>query len=270
MRMRSFSVLGGLLLVFGCETDVDSPFTAVSAGGTDPATTVTPNEATTSSTGDPDGSSTSDETTSGDPGSSTTASTDATSTTATTTSDDPCDPDPCTAPDTCVDGACVGPASPNAGEVIVNELHPNPDAVTDEQGEWLELRNLAANPVELQGCELTDQGTDVHPIGSSVVIPAGGFAVLGRADANNGGVTLDYVYGTDFTLGNDGDEVILRCGSVIDQVVYGGSWPFGAGTAAQLTTVAGADNDDVANWCEATAPYGDGDLGTPGSANAGC
>jgi hypothetical protein len=190
---------------------------------------------------------------------------------AETTATDPCDPDPCVAPEVCVDGVCTGASAPAAGDLVITELQPNPDAVADETGEWFEVLNTSASAVDLDGCELADQGTDAHTIVGSLVIEAGAYAVLGRSESTNGGVTLDYAYGTDISLGNSGDELAIRCGGVlVDEVVYLGSWPFGTGSAAQLDASAGAANDDVGQWCEATAVYGDGDLGTPGAANAAC
>lgn len=265
----SLSVGVLLAALSGCETDVDSPFTQVSAGGTGTMPTTTPpDEGSSSSTGeDPEGSS-GDPTTTGQPtGDPTTSAT----TDDATTGSDPCVPDPCVAPEVCVDGVCLGAAAPAAGDVVITEFHPNPDAVADDAGEWFELSNLSAQPAELQGCELSDQGSDSHVIGSSVIVPAGGLVVLGRAASGNGGVSLDYVYGTDISLGNDGDELALRCGgTLVDEVVYASSWPFSGGVAVQLAAGSGTANDDVGNWCEATANFGDGDLGTPGTANGPC
>ena len=256
------------IALLGCDTNVDSPFTNVSAGGTGNAT------ADGSTSG---GSTTTDASTSSDEGSTAGATTDPTADpttgdpTAETTATDPCNPDPCVAPEVCVDGVCVGASAPAAGELVITELQPDPDAVADETGEWFEVLNLSAGAVDLSGCELADQGTDSHTIVGSVVVEPGAYAVLGRSESTNGGVTLDYVYGTDISLGNSGDELAIRCaGALIDEVVYLGSWPFGAGAATQLDASAGAANDDVGQWCEATAVYGDGDLGTPGSANGAC
>lgn len=259
-------LLGVALL--GCDTDVDSPFTNVSAGGTGTAT-AGGSTSGGSTTGEPPGSSGEASTT----GPSTDVTTDATTgdPTAETTATDPCNPDPCAAPDVCVDGVCVGVSAPAPGDLVITELQPDPDAVADETGEWFEVLNLSAGAVDLEGCELADLGTDSHTIVGSVVVEAGAYAVLGRSESVNGGITLDYVYGTDISLGNSGDELAIRCGgALVDEVVYLGSWPFGAGSAAQLDASAGGANDDVGQWCEATAVYGDGDLGTPGSANDAC
>lgn len=268
MGLRTRVVIAWSLTIAGCETDVDSPFTGVSAGGTGSATATATGQSSTGSGTSTSGSTTTD-TPSTDGGSSTGASLDA-STTQTTASD-PCDPDPCVAPEVCLDGACVGVSAPGPADVVITELQPDPDLVSDDAGEWFELLNLSAVAVDLAGCELADQGSDSHTIAASVVIEPGARAVLGRSADANGGVSVDYVYGTDISLGNSGDELALRCaGTLVDEVVYTGSWPFDAGAAMQLDPASGAANDDVAAWCEATAPYGDGDLGSPGSPNAPC
>lgn len=268
----------GAFALTGCGFEVDSPFTAVSAGGTGSASPTTAGETTSGGSSDTTGLGTGSESeseqTSDDPtteaaSSSTSPTTDPTS--GETTATDPCVPDPCTAPEVCLDGVCTGATAPAPGEVVFNELQPNPDIVADEQGEWLELHNTAAVAVELSGCELVDQGNDSHTIASSIVIEPGGYAVLGRLEGANGGVTLDYAYGNDISLANGDDEIALRCdGVVIDELVYSGSWPFGAGASAQLNPGASANNDDPSQWCESTVEYGDGDLGSPGAANAGC
>ncbi|MEC8424683.1 MAG: lamin tail domain-containing protein, partial [Myxococcota bacterium] len=72
--------------------------------------------------------------------------------------------------------------------------------------------------------------------------------------------------------GDDEIELLDPEGRTIDRVAFDMSWNVPVGASFQLDpgsfTVAG--NDDMANWCPGTAAYGDGDLGTPGGANAAC
>lgn len=99
-----------------------------------------------------------------------------------------------------------------------------------------------------------------------------------------GGVDVDWQIGVTTTdtadethsgrlLGGD-DEIDLKDadGRTIDRVAYDLSWPIQAGVALQLdpsvTTQSG--NDAVDAWCLATDTFGDGDLGSPGAANASC
>ncbi len=165
----------------------------------------------------------------------------------------------------------------NPGDIVITEIMQNPSAVSDTNGEYVEVYNSTGSPIDLNGWILSDAGTDTHTITGSVVVAPGGYAVLGR-DANpgtNGGVTVDYQYAT-FFLSNSGDEVILTAPSttIIDQVFYDGgpAFPDPSGASMNLdpTTLNHVDNDTGTNWCVSTSAYGAGDLGTPGSANDAC
>ncbi|HRV56247.1 MAG TPA: lamin tail domain-containing protein, partial [Mangrovimonas sp.] len=168
---------------------------------------------------------------------------------------------------------CDPVGCPNVGDIIITEIMQNPNAVNDTDGEWFEVFNTTGSPIDMQGWTISDAGTDSHTIGSSLVVPAGGYAVLGiNGDlGTNGGVTVDYVY-SSFTLSNSDDEVILTCSStIIDMVAYDGgpNFPDPAGSSMQLSTTAmnSTDNDLGSNWGEGTATYGSGDIGTPGAMN---
>ena len=104
-------------------------------------------------------------------------------------------------------------------------------------------------------------------------IAAGQYFVLGRnADVNNnGGIVLDYAYGSAITLSNSDDEIILTDagGNEIDRVEYDGgpNWPDPTGASMALLSPFVGDNNDGSNWVEATEQYGVSDRGTPGVAN---
>jgi len=153
--------------------------------------------------------------------------------------------------------------------VIITEFMPNPGAVADEFGEWLELYNPGTNPVDLSGWLLKDDGTDSHTI-TSLTIPAGGYAVLAKSTsaAENGGVPADYAY-SDFFLGNSApDEIVLVDGNAaeVDRVNYDSSWSFSSGISAGLKQN-NLDNSVAANWCPGKDPWSgsDGDRGSPGA-----
>ena len=164
---------------------------------------------------------------------------------------------------------------PSAGAVIITEIMKNPAAVGDGSGEWFEVYNTTGAAIDMNGWTIKDDGANSHVIGASLVVPAGGYAVLGNnADSGtNGGVTVNYEY-SGFSLGNGADEVVLVCsGSEIDRVNYNDAdFPDDPGASLTLnpTKFNATDNDDGANWCSATTAYGDGDLGTPGAANDNC
>jgi predicted extracellular nuclease len=164
----------------------------------------------------------------------------------------------------------------SAPELVINEIMQNPAAVGDGSGEWFELFNPTANPTDIEGWTISDNGTNSHVInnGGPLIVPAGGYLVLGNnADSGtNGGVTIAYEY-SDFFLANGDDEVILvdAGANEIDRVEYDGgpNFPDPAGASMNLSDPS-LDNNVGANWCEATSTFGDGDLGTPGAANDAC
>ena len=94
---------------------------------------------------------------------------------------------------------------------------------------------------------------------------------------------MDYAYGTNFTLGNSGDEIILLAGgTVIHSIGYGGyhdtphaivsnagaSPTQGVATGMALDYCHGPVNGD--SWALQTTTYGTlGNKGTPGAAQLG-
>jgi|GEM_PF-5667127 len=158
-----------------------------------------------------------------------------------------------------------------AGQLLINEFMADPNAVTDANGEWIEIYNRGTAAVNLQDFQLTSANDAVHTIASSVNVPAGGYAVLARnaSSSTNGGVTVAYSYGTAITLANAGDWISLRdaSGATVDSVNYTSTTP---GTAWGVKDAA-LDNTTVnaTNWVLQTSNYGLGDKGTPNAVNSG-
>lgn len=162
-----------------------------------------------------------------------------------------------------------------AGDIVITEIFQNATG-TDTDKEWFEVYNKSASDIDLQSWIISDNGIDSHTISSSVIVPAGGYAVLGSSTsmASNGGAPVDYQY-SGITLSNSDDEIILTCNStVIDEVAYDGGpvFPDPEGASMELSSTFpsgrnNTDNDDGANWGVAVTAFGDGDLGTPGAAN---
>jgi DNA/RNA endonuclease G (NUC1) len=179
-------------------------------------------------------------------------------------------------------GACnesdVPPPSPAL--ITINEIMADPLRAEGgaSWGEWFEVHNYGTTPVDLQGWTIASAGglsQPPHVISSSVIVPAGGFAVLGRGNdpTLNGGITLDYNYftGTSSTIFLDAtDWLVLRdgFGTRVDSVRWTGSTTMLKGATRALRD-ASVDNANVegANWGYSTVPFGDGDLGTPRAAN---
>jgi predicted extracellular nuclease len=158
-------------------------------------------------------------------------------------------------------------------ELIINEIIQNPAAVYDSNGEWFELYNPTGSDIDIDGWTIEDNDYDSHVIanGGPLIVPAGGYLVLGiNADTStNGGVSVGYEY-SGISLANGADELVLVDGALneIDRVEYDDGATFPDPTGASMSLVDPAlDNNVGGNWCTSTTPFGDGDLGTPGSEN---
>ena len=169
------------------------------------------------------------------------------------------------------------------GDVVVTEFMANPDAVSDGNGEWIELFNNTTAPIDIEGWTIADNnGSHVITTGGSLPIPSLGFVVLGRntLTSANGGVVLDYSYAGSLSLASAGDNIDLsdEAANPITSLVYG-SGVVQAGVSAILDggVLAGpftaAQAVDIgSNWCSSTTAWtgSAGDAGSPGEMNETC
>lgn len=154
--------------------------------------------------------------------------------------------------------------------VVFNEIMSNPAELPDTQGEWIELLNVGSDPVELNGCSLQRDATQIS-LAASLVVEPGGFVTL--SNGASPGFTPDYVY-TKLTLPNSAVFVLsLSCdGELLDSVTIDPkTFPGGNGVAASLapSRATPQDNDRAESWCNATTSY-TSDKGTPGAPNPSC
>jgi hypothetical protein len=178
--------------------------------------------------------------------------------------------------DDCGEAACIGELL--EGQLVITEIMRDPEAVYDDLGEWFELLNTSDRAVDLRGLEVTDDDGDRFVVTDSVLVGPGAYAVLGaEADSKrNGGLVVDWDYPyPSFTLADGADELTLAYGKMIfDRVAWDDGVTFpdlaGASMALDPDHLDADGNDDGASWCASSAPFGDGDLGSPGSANAAC
>lgn len=187
-----------------------------------------------------------------------------------------CDDGNQTAGDGCSPSCAVEAPLPE-GSLVVSEIHYNPKLSDDAKGEWIEIANTTDAAIDIAGLTLSDTKNDKHVVapGAPLLVPAGGFVVIGASadPALNGGAPVDYAW-KGFSLTNSADQVILSyAGQVVDRVDYTVP-PFpsvnGASMQLDLLMFDKVLNDDAASWCASTAPFGAGDLGTPGAANGSC
>ncbi|PCC68817.1 lamin tail domain-containing protein [Nannocystis exedens] len=199
---------------------------------------------------------------------------------ATTEPTDPCEPNPCTAPQNCVEGACVDPAHPAAGEVILVEMMIDVRELGDNNGEWIEFKNVSDRHVDLNGCTLSDVEVGAaFPIdaGGPLVIAPGALVLMGKTTdaAVNGGITVDHAYGDAIALNDTNGIITLACAELpVDIVEYfAGLWPYGTGDGLQLDPghEDATANDDPESWCRALEEYAPPmNTGTPGAPNPPC
>ena len=93
---------------------------------------------------------------------------------------------------------------PVVGDIVITEFLADPSAVADELGEWIELKNVSADTLDLSGCMLQDTGRNRYTVPDGITVATGGFFVAARSSdvAENGGVLAQAALGTDFTLNN--------------------------------------------------------------------
>ncbi len=189
-----------------------------------------------------------------------------------------CDDGGTTSGDGCSSFCQVEPALA-AGSLVITEFMVDPKAVSDSNGEWIELYNPAATDLTINGVTLSAgvTKTSSYTIESPgpVIVPAGGYLVLGNNPdvTTNGGVKVDHVF-HKVSFSNTATTMTLTSqGTVVDTLTYGAQWPILAGKSAALdpTALTTTGNDDVNNWCKGQTPYAaNGDFGTPGAANPSC
>ncbi|MBI4703298.1 MAG: lamin tail domain-containing protein [Deltaproteobacteria bacterium] len=179
-------------------------------------------------------------------------------------------------------GGGNGPIAP--GDLVITEIMNNPKVVTDDVGEWFEVYNDSAQPIDMKGLLIRHQLNDpnvLYTVKSSVLVPPGGYVVLGKnGDPNaNGGVKIDYVFGSAIALSNTADVLgILVPGNpptLIDETKWdakSGLNPNGASRSLDPKFLSASQNNDDTHFCEAKSfiKGNAGDKGTPGKANDPC
>ncbi|MGJ8698101.1 MAG: lamin tail domain-containing protein [Verrucomicrobiaceae bacterium] len=147
-------------------------------------------------------------------------------------------------------------ADPFQRPVVINEVHYHPSN-GENTGEFIELLNTSASPVDLSGWSLNDEVDFAFPPGTSIA--ANDFLVIAknRTELLNTSPALDSlkVLGNySGSLSNASARLELRTGGdvVADELTYfdGGRWPDapdGQGTTLQLIDPR-ADNSLAPNW----------------------
>jgi hypothetical protein len=160
------------------------------------------------------------------------------------------------------------PAQP--GALLISELMIDPKAVSDAEGEWLELHNPGSEALNVQGCVLGDGSERPQPLEDRLLVPPGAFVTIARSEHAGFAPTVVAA----FSLKNGADVLSLSCDGVsIDRVAYdeASGYPISPGVAMSLDgrSLDAVRNDVAAAWCPAIEAYAT-DLGSPGEKNPPC
>ena len=166
---------------------------------------------------------------------------------------------------------------PQLGDLVISEFMANPDVVADADGEWFEVRALAAcdlNGVTL-GQAFVDGALDTVDASDCIALAVGDTALLAR-DGDpmiNGGLPpVDFVFGFGLTNSNSALHLAVD-GVLLDEIAWTGT------TAGKSTSLDPGSYDpslnDTANnadpnWCYSATPYSMDNDGTPGADNEQC
>jgi hypothetical protein len=173
--------------------------------------------------------------------------------------------------------------------LVINEVMVNPATsgpVPDQDSEWFEVYNRGRLPVQMQGMLISDSTATSgprapHRIVDPLVVPPGGYAVLGNSTNTsvNGGAPVDYAYGGTAVRFSNGFSTALKISRVygtntvtIDYAQYAqAAISAKDGISRELRNpLLDNGNIDQSNWADAwvTAVYGSGGRGTPKAQNS--
>lgn len=155
------------------------------------------------------------------------------------------------------------------GDLVITELMIDPKAITDAEGEWIELYNATEATLELRDCQLDDGDESLHDV-PAVLVEAGAYVTIAREAEP--GFSADLV--VPLSLTNSADSIAIVCrGEEIDRVSYDKAAEFAIKAGASLSLdpehLDVHANDAAGAWCESTAAFAT-DLGSPGHANPSC
>lgn len=158
------------------------------------------------------------------------------------------------------------------GDLVITEVMHTPQQTPyDSYGEWIELYNTSDVSIDLNGLELSSSNDSGVTFSNSFVVQSGEYVLLGTRSTLNGGLTFDGLYSAgSIRLGINDDLSIGYDGVTFDTI----SWHryLDAVTDGRSFSLDGDDldatiNDSEYRWYAGQTTYGEGDYGTPGSAN---
>ena len=168
--------------------------------------------------------------------------------------------------------------SPAFGDLILTEFMANPASLSDDFGEYVEVFNSGPSAVALDGLTLGDADGQAFLIsGTGLSVGVGEYFVFGDSENTDTPSYIDLAWTeSSFSLTNTTDEIIILDIDGVTELLrldYTDGDPFGAGTAAVLSSLS-ADDSDEDNFIAEAVTIGattggtNTDLGSPGAAGA--
>ncbi len=157
------------------------------------------------------------------------------------------------------------------GDIRISELHRDPSAIADTNGEYVEVINIGAKPIALAGLSLSNNGGSIVLASNYMLVPGRPmvFQVDGVSD-RNGGLPLGVPLPSNSLLWhNTLDSVLVQqAGTTIDSLAYVVGFPGGSGVSAERRDLLAPHNPGQWNYAPAVTLLGSGEMGTPGTENA--
>ncbi len=155
---------------------------------------------------------------------------------------------------------------PSAGaRIFVSEVHPNPQAVPDSGGEWIELFNGGAEAVNLLGWQVRVRSGYSATLPYDTWLAPGGYAVLAELPGalENGGVIAHGLLPGLVLDDIDAIELYTPDGQLVESAAWGGEPPVVPGRSLERRDFGGTPM-----WAAAWQPWpgSAGDWGSPGTA----
>ena len=162
------------------------------------------------------------------------------------------------------------------GDLVISEVMHSPTQSTfDSYGEWIELYNASAVSIDLQNLVIssTSTGDTSVTFTNSLVVAPGEYVLLATKSTGNGGLTgIDGYYSFNSVRHQVTDDLTIGYNATTFDSV---SWTIADDNVVVVgasITLDGDDldatlNDSAYRWYAGYQSYGDGDFGTPGSAN---
>ena len=160
-------------------------------------------------------------------------------------------------------------ATVTAGDILITEVMPNPDKISDDFGEWIELYNNSGVDVNVKGLKVK-VGTKTYTLTKDVTIKSGQYIVL----ATNAQAVAEpfEIYGSVLSLVNTNGSVQVLASDGITEIasMTYSSCPTGGSLSLNPDKFNYSDAKLAASWCHSVSVYSTGDKGTPGAANDSC